>query len=161
MATLCWASFSAIFPTVLFTLCFLCHILIILATFQTFWLLLLFLFIYLFIFIGWSLITSQHFHGCCHTLTCISHGVTCIPHPDPPPPLSPPDSSGSSQCTRPEHLSHASAGKDWRREEMGTTKDGMIGWHHRLDGHEFEQALGVDDGQGSLQSIGLQRVGHD
>ena len=44
---------------------------------------------------------------------------------------------------------------------MGTTKDGMIGWHHRLDGHEFEQALGVDDGQGSLQSIGLQRVGHD
>ena len=26
----------------------------------------------------------------------------------------------------------------------------MVGWHHRLDGHEFEQALGVDDGQGSL-----------
>ena len=40
MATLCWASFSAIFPTALFTLCFLCHILVILATFQTFWLLL-------------------------------------------------------------------------------------------------------------------------
>ena len=35
------------------------------------------------------------------------------------------------------------AGKDWRQEEKGTTEDEMIGWHHRLDGHEFEQALGV------------------
>ena len=42
------------------------------------------------------------------------------------------------------------AGKDWRREEKGTTEDEMVGWHHRLDGHEFEQALGVGDGQGSL-----------
>ena len=31
------------------------------------------------------------------------------------------------------------------------TEDEMVGWHHRLDGHEFEQALGVDDGQGSLK----------
>ena len=30
------------------------------------------------------------------------------------------------------------------------TEDEMVGWHHRLDGHEFEQALGFDDGQGSL-----------
>ena len=29
------------------------------------------------------------------------------------------------------------------------TEDEMIGWHHRLDGHKFEQALGVSDGQGS------------
>ena len=42
------------------------------------------------------------------------------------------------------------AGKDWRQEEKGTTEDEMIGWHHRLDGHEFEKALGVGDGQGSL-----------
>ena len=42
------------------------------------------------------------------------------------------------------------AGKDWRQEEKGTTEDEMVGWHHRLDGHEFEQALGVDDGQGGL-----------
>ena len=41
-------------------------------------------------------------------------------------------------------------GKDWRQEEKGTTEDEMIGWHHLLDGHEFEQALGVGDGQGSL-----------
>ena len=41
-------------------------------------------------------------------------------------------------------------GKDWRQEEKGTTEDEMIGWHHRLEGHEFEQAPGVDDGQGSL-----------
>ena len=41
------------------------------------------------------------------------------------------------------------ARKDWRQEK-GTTEDEMVGWHHRLDGHEFEQALGVGDGQGSL-----------
>ena len=39
-----------------------------------------------------------------------------------------------------------------RQEEKGTTEDEMVGWHHRLNGHEFEQALGVDDGQGSLVS---------
>ena len=38
----------------------------------------------------------------------------------------------------------------------------MVGWHHRLDGHEFEQAPGVGDGQGGLvSSMGSQRVGHD
>ena len=42
------------------------------------------------------------------------------------------------------------AGKDWGREEKGTTKDEMAGWHHRLDGHEFEWTLGVGDGQGGL-----------
>ena len=42
------------------------------------------------------------------------------------------------------------AGKDWGQEEKGTTEDAMVGWHHRLDGHEFEQASGVGDGQGSL-----------
>ena len=42
------------------------------------------------------------------------------------------------------------AGKDWRQEEKGMTEDEMVGWHHWLDGHEFEQALGVGDGQGTL-----------
>ena len=42
------------------------------------------------------------------------------------------------------------AGKDWRWEEKGTTEDEMVGWHHWLDGHEFEQTLGDGDGQGSL-----------
>ena len=42
------------------------------------------------------------------------------------------------------------AGKDWRREEKGTTEDEMVGWHHWLNGHEFEYALGVGDGQGGL-----------
>ena len=42
------------------------------------------------------------------------------------------------------------AGKDWRQEEKGTTEDEMVGWHHWLNAHEFEQALGVGDGQGSL-----------
>ena len=42
------------------------------------------------------------------------------------------------------------AKKDRRQEEKGTTEDEMVGWRHWLDGHEFEQALGVGDGQGSL-----------
>ena len=42
------------------------------------------------------------------------------------------------------------ARKDWRQEEKGTTEDEIVGWHHRLDGHEFEQALWDDEGQGSL-----------
>ena len=41
------------------------------------------------------------------------------------------------------------------------TENEMVGWHHQLDGHEFEQAVGVGDGQESLQSMGLQRVRHD
>ena len=42
------------------------------------------------------------------------------------------------------------AGKDWRQEEKVTTEDEMVGWHHQLYVHEFEQAPGVGDGQGSL-----------
>ena len=41
-------------------------------------------------------------------------------------------------------------GKDWRQEEKGMTEDETVGWHHRLDGHEFEQALGDGEGQGSM-----------
>ena len=42
------------------------------------------------------------------------------------------------------------AGKDRRQEEKGTTENEMAGWHHWLDGHEFEKTPGVGDGQGSL-----------
>ena len=42
-------------------------------------------------------------------------------------------------------------GKDWRCEEKGTTDDEMVGWYHRLNGHEFEETLGVGDGQGGLE----------
>ena len=41
------------------------------------------------------------------------------------------------------------AGKDWRQEK-GTTEDEMVGWHHRPNGHELEQAPGDDKGQGGL-----------
>ena len=40
--------------------------------------------------------------------------------------------------------------KDWRQEEKGMTEEEMVGWHHWLDGHEFEPALGAGDGKGSL-----------
>ena len=42
------------------------------------------------------------------------------------------------------------AGKDWRREEKGTTEGEMHGWHHQLNVHEFESTPGVGDGQGGL-----------
>ena len=42
------------------------------------------------------------------------------------------------------------SGKGWRQEEKGMTEDEMVGWLHQLNGHEFEQALGGGDGQGSL-----------
>ena len=42
------------------------------------------------------------------------------------------------------------AGKDWRQEEKGMTEDEMVGWHHWLNGHEFEWTPGVGDGQGGL-----------
>ena len=43
------------------------------------------------------------------------------------------------------------------------TEDERVGWHHQLNGHEFEQALGDGEGRepGMLQSMGSQRVGHD
>ena len=41
-------------------------------------------------------------------------------------------------------------GKDWRQEEKGMTEDEMVGWHLSLDGCEFEWALGIGEGQGSL-----------
>ena len=51
-----------------------------------------------------------------------------------------------------------------KQEEKGTTEDEMVGWHHRLKGHEFEQTLGDIERTGKpgvLQSIGSQRVAHD
>ena len=42
------------------------------------------------------------------------------------------------------------AGKDRRQEEKGMTEEEMVGWHHQLNGHEFEQVPGDGEGQGSL-----------
>ena len=47
-------------------------------------------------------------------------------------------------------LEKTDTGKDWRQEEKGTTEDEMVGWHHWLNGHEFEQTPGDGEGQGSL-----------
>ena len=48
------------------------------------------------------------------------------------------------------HWKRPSAGKDWKQEEKGITEDEMVGWHHQFDGHEFEQAPGIGNGQGSV-----------
>ena len=62
-------------------------------------------FLFSFIFISWRLITLQYYSGFCHTLTWISHGFTCVPHPDPPShlplhpiPLGLPSAPGPSAC---------------------------------------------------------------
>ena len=47
------------------------------------------------------------------------------------------------------------AGKDWRQEEKVMTEDEMVRWHHRLNGHEFEQSSGDGKGQGCLASMGV------
>ena len=53
------------------------------------------------------------------------------------------------------------AGKYWRQEEKRATENEMVGGHCWLNGHEFEQALGVGDAQGSLACLGSQRVRYD
>ena len=55
----------------------------------------------------------------------------------------------------------AGEGDDRGRQEKEMTEDEMVGWHHRLNGHEFGWAPGVGIGQGGLALTGLQRVGHD
>ena len=50
------------------------------------------------------------------------------------------------------------AGKDWRQEEKWVTADEMVGWHHRFNGHEFEQAPGDGEEQGGL--AGCSPWGH-
>ena len=59
-------------------------------------------------------------------------------------------------------VANPDAVKDWGQEK-GATEDEMVGWHHRLNGHKFEQTLGDSEGQGgqTLQSIWWQRVRHD
>ena len=42
------------------------------------------------------------------------------------------------------------SGQDWGQEEKGVTENEMVGWHHWLNGHEIEQALGENEGQGNL-----------
>ena len=51
---------------------------------------------------------------------------------------------------RVDSLEDSDAGRDWGPEEKGTTEDEMAGWHHWLDGRQFERTPGVGDGQGGL-----------
>ena len=60
------------------------------------------------------------------------------------PVLSPPDAKNQLTGKDPD------AEKDWGQEEKGVIEDEMVGWHHRFNGHEFEQTVGDSEGQGSL-----------
>ena len=67
----------------------------------------------------------------------------------------------NSKWTKFKYNSYKVVGKDWRQEKE--RQDKMVGWHHQLHGHEFEQVQGAGEGQGNsmLQSMGSERVGHD
>ena len=52
-------------------------------------------------------------------------------------------------------------GKDWRQKKKGMSEDEMVGWHHQLNGHEFKLMSRRTGRPGVLESMGLQRVGHD
>ena len=66
------------------------------------------------------------------------------------------DAKGETPVLWPPHVKSwligkdCDAGRDWEQEEKGMTEDEMAGWHHWLDGHEFEWTPGVGDGQGGL-----------
>ena len=67
------------------------------------------------------------------------------------------DAEAETPILRPPHVKSwligkdPDAGRDWGQEEKGTTEDEMVGWHHRLDGHELEWTPGVGDGQVGLE----------
>ena len=56
----------------------------------------------------------------------------------------------ATSCEELTHWKDSDAGRDWGQEEKEVTEDEMVGWHHQLDGHEFEQTPGDSDGQGGL-----------
>ena len=60
------------------------------------------------------------------------------------------DAEAETPILWPPHGKDPDAGRDWGQEEKGMTEDEMAGWHHRLNGHEFESTPGVGDGQGGL-----------
>ena len=64
----------------------------------------------------------------------------------------------ATSCEELTHWKKTDAGRDWGQEEKGMTEDEMAGWHHRLEGREFEQTPGVGDGQGGLSSVQFSSV---
>ena len=58
-------------------------------------------------------------------------------------------------CEEPTHWKRPDAGNDWGQEEKRATEDEMVGWHHQLNGHEFEQTPGDSEVQGSLACCSL------
>ena len=56
-------------------------------------------------------------------------------------------------------LEDSDTGKDWGQEKKGVTEDEMVGWHNWLNGHEFEQTSGDNEGQGSLTACSMQSIG--
>ena len=61
-------------------------------------------------------------------------------------------------CKEPTHWKRPRCWKDWGQEEKGATEDKMVGWYHRLNEHEFEQALGDTERQGSPDSASVHAV---
>ena len=124
-------------------------------------------FFFSFIFISWRLITLQYCSGFCHTLTWISHGFTCIPHPDPPSylplhplPLGLPSAPGLSTC-----LMHPTWAGDLFHPRYYTCFDAVLSKHPTLSFSHIKYSCLENSTDipisGGIQSIDLLRVGHD
>ena len=95
-------------------------------------------------FFNWSIVDLQ----CCVSFWCtakwFTHIYVCVYET---PILWPPHAKSWLIGKDPD------AQRDWGQEEKGTTEGEMAGWHHRLDGHEFEWTPGIGDGQGGLADL--------
>jgi len=91
----------------------------------------------------------SRFHWIFSTLLCVGSFVGRTDAEARTPVLWPPDAKNWLVWKDPD------AGKDWRWEEKGMAEDKIVGWHHWLNGHEFEKAPGVGDGQGGLACCSL------
>ena len=60
---------------------------------------------------------------------------------------------------RVDSLEKTDAGRDWGQEQKGMTEDEMVGWHHRLSGHEFELVIDREAWRAAVH--GVERVRHD
>ena len=111
-------------------------------------------------FFNWRITALQYCVSFCHISTLISHRYIYVPsllNPHPTPPVCHRAPVSIIRQIPTGYFTYGSwlirkdpdAEKDWRQKK-GTTEDKTVGWHHQLNGHEFEQAPGDDVGQGGL-----------